>query len=162
MSTLDVEDLEVTFGGAGRQVTALQSFSLNVPDGGMTILLGESGCGKSTALNALAGLIEPNGGVIRLGGTTVFESRNRRVTTSVPANRRDIGMVFQSYALWPHLSVRDNVMYPLRRRKVPTGDAERQADEVLATVRCEALADRYPGELSGGRTTHMSRSADVA
>jgi iron(III) transport system ATP-binding protein len=156
MTALAIEDLTVTYAGARGPVAALDSFSLTVAPGGMTILLGESGCGKSTALNAIAGLIEPSSGRIRLGDNVLYEGRGRRATTNASPNHRNIGMVFQSYALWPHLSVLDNVMYPLRRQRVPRADAERRAREALAVVRCEILGDRNPGELSGGQQQRVA------
>src|SRR3954468_21023534 len=104
MPQLTIEDLRVTYAGESGQVEALAGYSLAVPHGSLTVLLGESGCGKTTALNAVAGLLQPNEGRITLGEQVLFErGAGRRRAIAVPPNRRDIGMVFQSYALWPHM-----------------------------------------------------------
>lgn len=156
MSALEVEGLTVAYAGRHGSVTALADFSLAVPSGRLTVLLGESGCGKTTALNAIAGLIKPSAGRIRLGGGTLFgrDADGRRA--DAPPNKRDIGIVFQSYALWPHLTVLDNVLYPLRRRGVARAEADRKAMDALALVRCDQLAQRYPGELSGGQQQRIA------
>jgi iron(III) transport system ATP-binding protein len=156
VSTLDVEGLQVRYAGREGLVMALADFALHVPQGRLTILLGESGCGKSTALNAMAGLVEPNAGRIRLGDSVLFDGDGPRRRINLPPNLRDIGMVFQSYALWPHLTVLANVLYPLRRRGIGREEAERAARAALATVRCERLSDRYPGELSGGQQQRIA------
>ncbi len=156
MSSLSVENLRVSYAGREGAVVALDGYSLDVAEGSLTVLLGESGCGKSTALNAIAGLLQPEAGRITLGNQTLFDRRPgaRHVTTA--PNHRDIGMVFQSYALWPHLSVMENVMYPAKRRGADRTEAARAALEVLKTVRCDVLADRYPGELSGGQQQRVA------
>ena len=157
MSRLFVENLLVSYAGRDGPVVALDGYSLEVAPGSLTVLLGESGCGKSTALNAIAGLLQPDSGRITLGEKRLFErSAGARGYATTPPNHRDIGMVFQSYALWPHLSVLENVMYPAKRRGANHVEASRAAMEVLATVRCEALAGRYPGELSGGQQQRIA------
>jgi iron(III) transport system ATP-binding protein len=145
----------VDYAGGHATVAALADFSLTVRDGGLTVLLGESGCGKSTALNSVAGLTQPTAGCIQLGDDVLFDARGRAVTM-VPPDRRNVGMVFQSYALWPHLSVLANVMYPLRRRSVAKEEAERLSRETLALVRCDGLVHRFPGELSGGQQQRVA------
>lgn len=155
MSRLSVQNLTVRYAGRKSVVTALEDFSLDVRDGGFTILLGESGCGKSTALNTLAGLAKPDGGRIQLGDTVLVDATGSRVT-ALPPEKRDIGMVFQSYALWPHLTALDNVLYPLRRRGVPRDEAARRGADALAMVRCGKLGERYPGELSGGQQQRIA------
>jgi iron(III) transport system ATP-binding protein len=157
VSRLSIDNLNVSYTGRDGPVTALDGYSLDVAPGSLTVLLGESGCGKSTALNAIAGLVHPNSGTIRLGDKTLFErAPGMRRKAELPPNQRDIGMVFQSYALWPHLAVLDNVMYPALRRGATRAAAERAAREVLGTVRCSALAERYPGELSGGQQQRVA------
>jgi iron(III) transport system ATP-binding protein len=157
VSTLVVDHLQVSYG----PVRALEDFSIAIPQGGFTVLLGESGCGKSTALNAIAGLTQADRGRIRIGDKVVFEADGHRLV-AMPANKRDIGMVFQSYALWPHLTVLENVMYPLRRRGVAEDEAKRKAHEVLGIVRCDGLVQRHPGELSGGQQQRVALARALA
>jgi iron(III) transport system ATP-binding protein len=156
VSRLSVENLTVSYDGRDGMVVALAGCSLEVAEGSLTVLLGESGCGKSTALNAIAGLLNPDSGRITLGEKTLFSYREGERHVTLPPNHRDIGMVFQSYALWPHLSVIENVMYPAKRRGADGAEASRAAIEVLKTVRCEVLAGRYPGELSGGQQQRVA------
>ena len=156
MSRLVIEDLRVSYAGRSGQVVALDGFSLDVAPGSLTVLLGESGCGKSTALNAVAGLIHPESGQIRLGDKTLFARGAGRKGVELAPNHRDIGMVFQSYALWPHMTVAENVMYPALRRGATRAEAGHAARTVLETVRCEPLAQRYPGELSGGQQQRVA------
>jgi len=155
MSRLSVQNLTVRYASRKAVVTALENFSLDVRDGGFTILLGESGCGKSTALNTLAGLARPDEGRIELGDTVLVDANEGRAR-ALPPEKRDIGMVFQSYALWPHLTALDNVLYPLRRRGVPREEAARRGADALAMVRCDVLGERYPGELSGGQQQRIA------
>lgn len=155
MSVLDIQSLTVTYPGGRQLVTALADFSLKVPTGGLTVLLGESGCGKSTALNSVAGLTQPDAGLIRLGDRVMFDGSGKR-PVNLPPDQRNLGMVFQSYALWPHLSVLANVMYPLLRRSEPKAGAERLAREALAMVRCDQFAARFPAELSGGQQQRVA------
>jgi iron(III) transport system ATP-binding protein len=120
-------------------------------------LLGPSGCGKTTTLRCLAGLERPDAGRIRIGGRDVFDSSSRKY---VPTERRGIGMVFQSYAIWPHMSVFDNVAYPLRRgagREPLSREKIRQrVRHILETVDCAELETRRPGELSGGQQQRVA------
>lgn len=155
MSQLSISGLTVQYPGKESRVTALNDFSLEVESGGFAVLLGPSGCGKSTALNAVAGLHRPTLGSISIGHEVVFEAGKggRRV---VPPNRRPVGMVFQSYALWPHLTVADNIAYPLKRQGVRKEDRDRRLEEMLKLVRCQGLGARYPGQLSGGQQQRVA------
>ncbi len=126
---------------------ALQPLDLHVEDGTFLALLGPSGCGKTTALRLLAGLETPTSGRIRIGPRDV---------TYAPPRARDVAMVFQSYALYPHLSVFDNIAYPLRVRKVEKAEKERQVREVAALLGLEELLDRRPRELSGGQRQRVA------
>src|SRR3954467_13990504 len=110
------ESLRKTF-GPRKGMAAVDDVSFRVDDGELLVLLGPSGCGKTTTLRCLAGLEQPDGGVIRFGDRVVFDRASRR---NVAVHRRDIGFVFQSFALWPHLSARDNIRFPLRSRHVPS------------------------------------------
>lgn len=125
----------------------LHGLDLDIAPGEFVSLLGPSGCGKTTALRVLAGLEQANGGAVMLGGTDV---------SGVPTNRRDIGMVFQSYSLFPHLRVADNTAFGLRRRGVGRAEAARRASDALALVGLDHLADRFPHQLSGGQQQRVA------
>jgi multiple sugar transport system ATP-binding protein len=126
---------------------ALAPLDLRVPDGTFLALLGPSGCGKTTALRLLAGLEIPSGGRIFIGDRDV---------TYAPPRRRDVAMVFQSYALYPHLKVFDNIAYPLRVRKVDKDERARQVHEVATLLGLEELLDRRPRQLSGGQRQRIA------
>jgi iron(III) transport system ATP-binding protein len=134
-------------------VMALDHVSLDVAPSERLVLLGPSGCGKTTLLRCLAGLEVPDEGEIEINGQTVFSSAKRLV---VPPERRGISMVFQSYALWPHMTVFENVAYPLRNRGKPKGEIALRVEAALSTVGCEALIHRHPGQLSGGQQQRVS------
>ena len=125
----------------------LDALDLDIAPGEFVSLLGPSGCGKTTALRVLAGLEASDSGEVRFAGQDV---------SGVPVNRRDIGMVFQSYSLFPHLSVIDNVAFGLRRRKVPKAEAVRRAAESLALVGLADYGQRYPHQLSGGQQQRVA------
>ncbi|PZQ89884.1 MAG: spermidine/putrescine ABC transporter ATP-binding protein [Leifsonia xyli] len=125
----------------------LHGLDLDIAPGEFVSLLGPSGCGKTTALRVLAGLEQANGGAVMLGGTDV---------STVPTNKRDIGMVFQSYSLFPHLRVVDNTAFGLLRRKVARPEALRRAGDALALVGLDHLADRFPHQLSGGQQQRVA------
>jgi len=125
----------------------LEDLSLSVAEGELVSLLGASGCGKTTTLRLVAGFLQPTSGAIRLGGKDL---------TRLPAHQRDIGLVFQNYALFPHLSVRDNVAFGLKQRRI-AGDARRaRADAMLDRVGLLHLADRLPAALSGGQKQRVA------
>jgi len=125
----------------------LHGLDLDIAPGEFVSLLGPSGCGKTTALRVLAGLEHAHAGAVLLGGTDV---------SAVPTNRRDIGMVFQSYSLFPHLRVVDNTAFGLLRRKVARAEARRRALDALALVGLDHLADRFPHQLSGGQQQRVA------
>ncbi len=129
------------------QTRVLHDLNLTIRPGEFVSLLGPSGCGKTTALRLIAGLEEPTGGAILMNGEDV---------TGVPTNRRDIGMVFQSYSLFPHLTAIDNTRFGLDMRKVPKDRARTLAAESLELVGLAALADRYPHQLSGGQQQRVA------
>jgi iron(III) transport system ATP-binding protein len=142
--------LTKTFAGKP-PVTVVDGLDLEIEEGEFLVLLGPSGCGKTTTLRCLAGLETPTAGRIELGGRTVFDGR-----TGLPPDRRDIGMVFQSYALWPHLTVRRNIAYPLKARGLKEKIKEGWVEEMAEMVGCEALLDRYPAQLSGGQQQRVA------
>jgi iron(III) transport system ATP-binding protein len=127
--------------------TAVDRVSLEIGDGELFTLLGPSGCGKTTLLRLIAGFYAVDGGEIRFGA--------RRVN-ALPPHQRNIGMVFQNYALWPHMTVRGNVTYGLKLRKLPAAEIERRLAAGLAKVNLTGLEDRYPGQLSGGQQQRVA------
>jgi multiple sugar transport system ATP-binding protein len=128
-------------------VTAVDDLSLEVPNGEMLVLLGPSGCGKTTSLRMLAGLESITDGEIRIAETVV---------NALPPRARDIAMVFQSYALYSHLSVYENLAYPLRVRKLPKAEIDRRVRDVAQVVQIEELLNRKPRELSGGQRQRVA------
>jgi iron(III) transport system ATP-binding protein len=133
----------------------LRELSLKVETGEIFALLGPSGCGKTTALRIVAGLETPDQGEVRVDGQTVATA-----TTALPPEARGLGMVFQSYAVWPHMSVLDNVAWPLILRKMP--DARSAALEALKKVRLSGFEDRWPGTLSGGQQQRVAIARALA
>ena len=133
------------------EVPVVNEISLAIAKGQLVCLLGPSGCGKTTTLRLIAGFVQPDGGEIRVAGRRVSSPQ-----ASDPPERRNMSMIFQSYALWPHLTVFENVVYGLRLRNVPREQLQRRAETILAATRLAALAQRYPGALSGGQQQRVS------
>lgn len=154
-----VTNLNKTFHRRKEAVHVLQDINLEIADGELLVLLGPSGCGKTTLLRCLVGLERPDGGSIQLGGRAVVDAAER---TFVQPNRRDVAMVFQNYALWPHMKVAKNVAYPLKSRGMKDLLRGNRVEEVLRLVQCEQLADRYPPELSGGQQQRVSLARALA
>src|SRR5579872_94001 len=140
---LVVERLEKTYGA----ITAVHDVSLRVGAGELVTLLGPSGSGKTTTLSMIAGFVYPTSGRILRNGVEI---------TYMPPHLRNIGMVFQDYALFPHLSVFDNVAFPLRQRKAKAAQIKDKADAALSLVQLEAMASRKPAELSGGQQQRVA------
>src|SRR5262245_18361575 len=149
MSSLTFDKLAKSYGGA----VVVSDVSLTIREGEFVSLLGPSGCGKTTILRMVAGLVEPDRGRILIGDEDV---------TSLPPNRRGLGLVFQSYALFPHLTVFENVAFGLRRRKVTGTELDKRVKEALALVRLDAFAARYPRELSGGQQQRVAIARALA
>lgn len=143
MADIRLENLHKRFG----PVVAVQDVSLEVGDGEFVVLLGPSGCGKTTVLRMVAGLEAPDRGRVWIGG---------REVTRLPPGRRDVGMVFQSYALFPHMRVFDNVAFGLRMRGVPADEQQRRVREVAELLQIADLLDRYPAQLSGGQRQRVA------
>jgi iron(III) transport system ATP-binding protein len=125
--------------------------SLTVEHGRLVCLLGPSGCGKTTTLRLIAGFVEPSAGEIRVGDQLVSSPAR-----TVPPERRNMSMIFQSYALWPHMTVAENVAYGLELRKIDRATIKKKLGAILATTHLGALAERYPGELSGGQQQRVA------
>lgn len=136
-----------TFGGA----TALAGVTLEILAGQFIVLLGPSGSGKTTLLRCAAGIERITAGTIRVDGAVVDDGRRQ-----APPERRDLAMVFQDYALWPHMTAQENVRYALKRRHLPSAESERRARTMLDRVGLEGLAGRYPSELSGGQQQRVA------
>jgi putative spermidine/putrescine transport system ATP-binding protein len=136
---------ELRLDGVGRQFggqDALQDLNLTIRAGEFIALLGPSGCGKSTALNCLAGLLPLTAG-------SIWQDQTR--VDTLPPERRGFGMVFQNYALFPHMSVRKNIAFGLQMRHLPKADITRRTDEAIRLVQLEEHASKLPGQLSGGQ-----------
>ena len=150
-----IRDLAMSYPGAGAAAPAVRGLSLDIPAGAFFTLLGPSGCGKTTTLRCVAGLERPDAGEIAIGDETVFSSARGLF---VAPHDRNIGMVFQSYAIWPHMSVFDNVAFPLHYRK-PKPSRTETRDRVLAAlaqVRLDGFADRPAPYLSGGQQQRLA------
>ncbi|GGL76850.1 ABC transporter ATP-binding protein [Wenxinia marina] len=138
MSSVEITALRKLYG----DVVALSDINISIPSGSFYTLLGPSGCGKTTLLRTIAGFHRQDAGSIEVAGSPIED---------LPAYRRDVGMVFQDYAIFPHLSVRDNVAFGLRQRKVASAEIARRVEAVLKTVQLSQFIDRMPHELSGGQ-----------
>jgi sulfate transport system ATP-binding protein len=133
--------------------TALDEVSVEIPSGSLTALLGPSGSGKSTLLRVIAGLERPDAGTVEIDG---------RDATSTPPQRRGVGFVFQHYAAFKHMTVRENVAFGLKVRRRPKAEIRRRVDELLELVQLPGLADRYPSQLSGGQRQRMALARALA
>jgi len=149
MAELVVTGLTQSYG----LLRVINDVSFRVSDGEFLTLLGPSGCGKSTTLFSIAGLNRPDGGQIRVGNEVFFDAAAGIHRTP---EERHCGLVFQSYALWPHMTVRENVQFPLKLRRVPAAQARDKARWALSLVDMEPYADRYPHELSGGQQQRVA------
>ena len=143
MTSLSLSNVKKHFG----RVDVIRGVDLSVDDGEFVVFVGPSGCGKSTLLRMISGLEDISSGVLRIGD---------RIVNEVPAARRGVAMVFQSYALYPHLNVRDNMGFGLKVRKVPVDERARRVGEAARTLKLEPLLDRFPRELSGGQRQRVA------
>ncbi len=149
MAYLDLKHISKQFAG----VTAVDDFSLEIQKGSLVSFLGPSGCGKTTTLRMIAGFEQPDSGTIHLDGEEI---------TSVPPNKRDIGMVFQAYALFPNLTVSQNVAFGLEMRKKPEDEVKRLVGQALEMVRLQDTMKRYPHQLSGGQQQRIALARALA
>jgi iron(III) transport system ATP-binding protein len=129
----------------------VDNISMTIEHGTLVCLLGPSGCGKTTTLRLIAGFVEPTAGEIRVGDRVVSSPQK-----TLPPERRNMSMIFQSYALWPHMTVAENIVYGLRLRKLDRDIIAKKLAAILATTKLEILAQRYPGELSGGQQQRVA------
>ena len=149
MTALSYSSVRKTFG----PTVALESLDLDVRDGEMITLLGPSGCGKTTALRIAAGFEFADSGTVHVGGLDI---------SSTPAHKRNMGMVFQSYSLFPNLNVAQNIDFGLRTRKVPRDQRQRRVNEMLSLVQLDEFASRYPHQLSGGQQQRVALARALA
>jgi iron(III) transport system ATP-binding protein len=153
LSHLELIDLTKRYPG----VVPVDGISIAVEQGEFVCLLGPSGCGKTTTLRMIAGFLEPDGGEIRVGGKRVSAPG-----AVIPPERRNMSMIFQSYAVWPHMTVHQNVGYGLKMRKVPVEERQGRTDAMLQATRLAELAQRYPSELSGGQQQRVALARALA
>ncbi len=147
MSNITIRNVKKCFG----DTVVLRDFTQEFREGEFITLLGPSGCGKTTMLRMIAGFEKPTQGEIAIGEQVVSSKK-----VFIPPEKRDIGMVFQSYAVWPHMTVFDNVAYPLRIKKLPKGEVEHRVEALLQVVHLGRYAQRMPGQLSGGQQQRVA------
>jgi iron(III) transport system ATP-binding protein len=132
-------------------LAVVDDVSMTIEHGSLVCLLGPSGCGKTTTLRLIAGFVEPTAGEIRVGDRVVSTPQR-----TLPPERRNMSMIFQSYALWPHMTVSENIVYGLKLRKLDAATIKQKLDDILSTTKLAPLAERYPGELSGGQQQRVA------
>ena len=147
MSKLQLKNIRKTYG----PTAVVDDLSLELRSGELVTLLGPSGCGKTTTLRMIAGFIELSAGTITVDGTEISSARR-----TVPPEHRGMSMIFQSYAIWPNMTVAENVAFGLNVRKVPADESRRRVGEMLEVVKLSHLAQRYPAELSGGQQQRVA------
>jgi iron(III) transport system ATP-binding protein len=152
VSRLVLRHVSRAFGG----VTAVDDFNLTMEEGELVSLLGPSGCGKTTTLRMIAGFVPPTHGTIEVDGEVISSPGS-----VLPPERRRMSMIFQSYAIWPNMTVAENVGFGLELRKLPADEIRRRVDEILEVVQLGALRDRYPAELSGGQQQRVALARSI-
>jgi len=154
MNRVRLEHVTLRFGNN----IAVNDLTLEIHGGAFFSLLGPSGCGKTTTMRIIAGLETPQAGRVWIGDKLVFDAASG---INVPAAARQLGMVFQNYALWPHMTVRDNILFGLRVRRVPKPEQERRLAETLERLQIADLTGRYPNELSGGQQQRIALAREL-
>ncbi|HKZ44869.1 MAG TPA: ABC transporter ATP-binding protein [Anaerolineales bacterium] len=154
-TTIEIKNLTKKFG----EVIAINNVSLTIQPGAFLTLLGPSGCGKTTLLRCIAGLEDPDGGEIYIDDKLVFSYEKG---ISLPPGQRDLGLVFQNYALWPHMKVDKNITFALEIQKMPKEEMKERVKEALAEVQMEGYEDRYPREMSGGQQQRIALARMLA
>src|SRR5690348_706862 len=147
VASVELRSLTKRYGDAA----VVDDISLTIAHGNLVCLLGPSGCGKTTTLRLIAGFVEPSAGEIRVGDKLVSST-----SATLPPERRNMSMIFQSYALWPHMTVAENIIYGLKLRKMDRDTIGKKLDAILGTTKLAPLAQRYPGELSGGQQQRVA------
>ena len=147
MASVELRGLTKRYG----DIAVVDNISLAIQHGHLACLLGPSGCGKTTTLRLIAGFVEPSAGEVRVGDKLISSPAR-----SLPPEQRNMSMIFQSYALWPHMTVADNITYGLRLRKLDREAIAKKLAAILGTTKLEPLAQRYPGELSGGQQQRVA------
>src|SRR5262252_3106059 len=147
VASVELRGLTKRYGAAA----VVDNISLTIEHGHLVCLLGPSGCGKTTTLRLIAGFVEPSAGEIRVGEKLVSSP-----SRTLPPEQRNMSMIFQSYALWPHMTVAENIIYGLKLRKIDRATIGKKLDAILATTKLAPLAQRYPGELSGGQQQRVA------
>ncbi len=155
MSSIVLQDISKSYGG----VTAVRNLSLHIAEGQFVTLLGPSGCGKTTTLRVIAGLEEPDTGEVLIGERLLF-SRSRGVF--IPPEKRGLGLIFQSYALWPHMTVRRNIALGLEQQRLAKDVVQKRVQSALEKVHLTGYEERYPSELSGGQQQRVAVARMVA
>jgi len=153
MANLELENLTKHYPG----VVSVDAIDLSVEHGEFVCLLGPSGCGKTTTLRMIAGFLEPDAGEIRVAGKVVSSTQS-----VIPPERRNMSMIFQSYAVWPHMTVRQNVGYGLKMKPMPPSERQTRTDTLLNATKLRAQAERYPAELSGGQQQRVALARALA
>ena len=153
MSFLELTNIRKEFGSGATHTVAVQNFNLEVQRGEFVSFLGTSGCGKTTTLRMVAGFEVPTSGLIKIDDKDV---------TNVPPNKRNVGMVFQSYALFPHMSVSDNIAFGLKIAKQSSSDIKQRVGEMLALIGLESKGGSYPHQLSGGQQQRVALARAIA
>jgi iron(III) transport system ATP-binding protein len=151
MASIAIKGLTKTFNAGDDAPAAVSSLDLDIKDNQFITLLGPSGCGKTTTLRLIAGYIMPDAGTIHVGSRLVSSPGS-----VVPPDQRGMGMVFQNYAVWPHKTVYENVVFGLKLRKLPAAETRRRMEDTLALVNLTGLEQRYPNELSGGQQQRVA------
>lgn len=152
MSKIEIRDLRKEFSTPHGTEVAVDGINITIDEEEFVTLVGPSGCGKTTTLRCLAGLETPTSGQIRLNGTDI---------TDIPPNKRNIAMMFQSIALYPHMTVRDNIGYPLKVHHVPEPDRQQPVEDIAGTMQIQDMLDKYPGDLSGGQQQRAALARTV-
>ena len=151
MAGITIRGVSKSFGPNADRFAAVADLDLQIADNQFVTLLGPSGCGKTTTLRLIAGYMAPDTGTISVDGRLISSPGQ-----VVPPDQRHMGMVFQNYAVWPHKTVFENVVFGLKLRRVPAAEARRQVEETLSLVNLTGLEDRYPNELSGGQQQRVA------
>src|SRR5215472_18011209 len=151
MAAIAIRGLSKRFGAGGAELAAVSDLTLDIKDNQFVTLLGPSGCGKTTTLRLIAGYLTPDAGTIEVAGRQLSSPQ-----MVVPPEARGMGMVFQNYAVWPHKTVFENVVFGLKLRKVPAAKAREQVAATLALVNLSGLEARLPSQLSGGQQQRVA------